>query len=173
MTGKLRVKTGVVVVIFLLSPLVVVGFLWQTSDLCPGMSDSSSSAFSCQSSLPSKACYDLVGWGMEMHVRRPYPTDASDEWAIVVPSLTLMPPDAPRRCHDPRTVKLPAATHGFGPLTRWWVVERRVAFARLIRHRLVTTIAHGPFHAWDYWQAQWSLWPSFHIQAVARAFHLG
>jgi len=37
--------------------------------------------------------------------RKPYPTDVSDEeWAFVVPYLTLMRPDAPQRVHDPREV---------------------------------------------------------------------
>ena len=35
--------------------------------------------------------------------RKPYPTDVSDdEWAFVVPYLTLMTPDAPQREHDLR-----------------------------------------------------------------------
>ncbi|MDP9469944.1 MAG: IS5/IS1182 family transposase, partial [Chloroflexota bacterium] len=42
---------------------------------------------------------------MEDEVRKPYPTDVSDdEWAFVAPYLTLMRPDAPQRVHDPREV---------------------------------------------------------------------
>jgi len=34
----------------------------------------------------------------ETHARQPYPSDVSDEeWPLVVPSLTLMTPDAPQR----------------------------------------------------------------------------
>ena len=37
--------------------------------------------------------------------RKPYPTDVSDdEWAFVVPYLSLMSADAPRRRHDLREV---------------------------------------------------------------------
>ena len=37
--------------------------------------------------------------------RKPYPTDVSDdEWAFVLPSLTLMTPAAPQRTHDLRAV---------------------------------------------------------------------
>ncbi len=37
--------------------------------------------------------------------RKPYPTDVTeDEWAFVVPYLTLMRPDAPQRVHAPREV---------------------------------------------------------------------
>src|SRR2546421_4665928 len=37
--------------------------------------------------------------------RKPYPTDVSDdEWAFVVPYLTLMTPDAPQREDDLREV---------------------------------------------------------------------
>jgi transposase len=40
-----------------------------------------------------------------MNTRKPYSTDVSDEeWAFVVPYLTLMTPDAPQRTHDLRTV---------------------------------------------------------------------
>ena len=40
-----------------------------------------------------------------MQSRKPYPTDVSDdEWAFVVPYLTLMTPDAPQREHDLREV---------------------------------------------------------------------
>jgi transposase len=36
----------------------------------------------------------------EVHLRKPYPTDVSDEeWAFVAPSLTLMTPDAPQRVY--------------------------------------------------------------------------
>ena len=39
----------------------------------------------------------------ELHSRKPYPTDVSDEeWAFVVPYLTLMTPEAPQRRHDLR-----------------------------------------------------------------------
>ncbi len=45
---------------------------------------------------------------MELQARKPNPTDVSDdEWAIVAPSLALIRPDAPRRCHDPRAAKRP------------------------------------------------------------------
>jgi transposase len=38
-------------------------------------------------------------------LRKPYPTDVSDdEWAFVAPYLTLMTPDAPQRVHDLREV---------------------------------------------------------------------
>jgi transposase len=41
----------------------------------------------------------------EVHPRKPYPTDVSDEeWAFVAPYLTLMTPDAPQRLHDLREV---------------------------------------------------------------------
>ncbi len=41
----------------------------------------------------------------ELRTRKPYPTDVSDEeWAFVVPYMTLMTPDAPQRVHDPREV---------------------------------------------------------------------
>jgi transposase len=37
--------------------------------------------------------------------RKPYPTDVTDEeWAFLVPYLTLMSPDAPQRAHDLREV---------------------------------------------------------------------
>jgi transposase len=40
-----------------------------------------------------------------METRKPYPTDVSDEeWAFVVPYLTLMTPDAPQREHNLREV---------------------------------------------------------------------
>jgi transposase len=40
-----------------------------------------------------------------MQSRKPYPTDVSDdEWAFVVPYLTLMTPDAPQRDYDLREV---------------------------------------------------------------------
>src|SRR5271165_539947 len=40
-----------------------------------------------------------------MSTRKPYPSDISDdEWAFVVPYLTLMTPDAPQRTHDLREV---------------------------------------------------------------------
>src|SRR5437764_14552422 len=40
-----------------------------------------------------------------MQSRKPYPTDVSDdEWAFVVPYLTLMTPDARQREHDLREV---------------------------------------------------------------------
>jgi transposase len=39
----------------------------------------------------------------ELHSRKPYPSDVSDEeWAFVAPYLTLMTPDAPQRRHDLR-----------------------------------------------------------------------
>ena len=42
---------------------------------------------------------------METQLRKPYPTDAADdEWAFVVPYLTLMTPDAPQRRHDLREI---------------------------------------------------------------------
>ena len=42
---------------------------------------------------------------METKVRKPYPSDVSeDEWAFVAPYLTLMRPDAPQRTYDPREV---------------------------------------------------------------------
>jgi transposase len=41
----------------------------------------------------------------ELHPRKPYPTDVSDEeWAFVAPYLSLMTPDAPQRVHDLREV---------------------------------------------------------------------
>jgi transposase len=40
-----------------------------------------------------------------MSIRKPYPSDVSDEeWAFVAPYLTLMTADAPQRKHDPREV---------------------------------------------------------------------
>ena len=40
-----------------------------------------------------------------MTTRKPYPTDVSDdEWAFVVPYLTLLPLDAEQRTHDLREV---------------------------------------------------------------------
>ncbi len=42
---------------------------------------------------------------METTPRKPYPSDVTDdEWAFIAPYLTLMRPDAPQRCHDPREV---------------------------------------------------------------------
>jgi transposase len=42
---------------------------------------------------------------METQVRKPYPTDVSDdEWAFLAPYLTLMDPAAPQRRHDLREV---------------------------------------------------------------------
>jgi len=42
---------------------------------------------------------------MESQVRKPYPTDVTDdEWAFVAPYLTLMTEDAPQRRHDVREV---------------------------------------------------------------------
>jgi transposase len=41
----------------------------------------------------------------EVHLRKPYPTDVSDEeWAFVAPYLTLMNEDAPQRRYDLREV---------------------------------------------------------------------
>src|SRR3954463_5731111 len=41
----------------------------------------------------------------ELRLRKPYPTDVSDdEWAFVAPYLSLMSPDAPQRVHDLRDV---------------------------------------------------------------------
>ncbi len=41
----------------------------------------------------------------QVHPRKPYPTDVSDEeWAFVAPYLTLMTEDAPQRRHDLREV---------------------------------------------------------------------
>jgi transposase len=41
----------------------------------------------------------------EVHPRKPYPTDVSDEeWQFAVPYLTLMGPDAPQRRYDLREV---------------------------------------------------------------------
>src|SRR5947209_16712785 len=41
--------------------------------------------------------------GMEAPLRKPYPSDVSDdEWAFVAPYLTLMTEDAPQRHHDLR-----------------------------------------------------------------------
>jgi transposase len=41
----------------------------------------------------------------EVHPRKPYPTDVSEEeWAFVAPYLTLMTEDAPQRRHDLREV---------------------------------------------------------------------
>jgi transposase len=41
----------------------------------------------------------------ELHSRKPYPTDVSDdEWAFVAPYLTLMRAEAPQRHHDLREV---------------------------------------------------------------------
>ena len=43
------------------------------------------------------------GMGMEAPLRKPYPSDVSDdEWAFVAPYLTLMTEDAPQRHHDLR-----------------------------------------------------------------------
>src|SRR5688500_8808770 len=42
---------------------------------------------------------------MEAAMRKPYPSDVSDEeWALVAPYLTLMREDAPQRRHDLREV---------------------------------------------------------------------
>jgi len=41
----------------------------------------------------------------QLQTRKPYPTDVNDdEWAFVVPYLTLMTPDAPQRVYDLREV---------------------------------------------------------------------
>ena len=41
----------------------------------------------------------------ELHPRKPYPSDVSDEeWTFVAPYLMLMTPDAPQRHHDLREV---------------------------------------------------------------------
>ena len=46
-----------------------------------------------------------VGYTCGIQVRKPYPSDVSDEeWAIVVPYLTLLPLDAEQRKHDLREV---------------------------------------------------------------------
>ncbi len=42
---------------------------------------------------------------MERELRKPYPTDVTDdEWGFVAPYLTLMDETAPQRCHDLREV---------------------------------------------------------------------
>ena len=41
----------------------------------------------------------------QVHPRKPYPTDVSDEeWSFVAPYLTLMTEDAPQQVHDLREV---------------------------------------------------------------------
>jgi len=61
------------------------------------------------------------GYHFVMETRKPYPTDVSDEeWAFVLPYLSLMTPEAPQRRHDLREV--------FNAL-RWLVRPRAPASA--------------------------------------------
>ena len=90
---------------------------------------------------------------MELPTRQPYPSDVSDEeWALVVPYLTLVREDAAQRKYELREV--------FNAL-RWMARFRRlardyerlpetvaglhfVAFSCLMLRQFVLTLASGP-----------------------------
>src|SRR5436190_22012932 len=72
--------------------------------------------------------------------RKPYPTDVSDEeWAFVLPYLTLMTPDAPQRHHDLREV--------FNALR--WLVRAGAGWRLLPVHFPPCPVAYQQWRRWQ------------------------
>ncbi len=97
---------------------------------------------------------------MDTQVRQPYPSDVSDhDWAFVVLALSAMRPDAPQRTYDRREVfnalrsivrtgapwrSLPGNFPPHERLPETVAGLHVVAFACLMPHRWVATVAQSP-----------------------------